>query len=100
MRSTRLLLVGIAALALWPSAATATWPGKPGKLAYWTLTGLHTIGPTGKHHRRLEKNGATYGIAWSRSGKELAFSDGSVWRTRADGSHRKLVRSPQGIATI
>jgi hypothetical protein len=65
-------------------------------VAYVTaLAGLHTIGHTGKHHRRLEKNGATYGIASSRGGKELAFSGGNVWRARADGSHLRTMR-PNG----
>lgn len=100
MRSGSALITALAALALWPSPAGATWQGRPGKLAYWTLEGLNTIGHDGTHHRLFPKLQATYGLDWSRNGHELAFSNTSLWRMHADGRHRKLILSSNGIATV
>lgn len=100
MRRRYALLTAVVASGLAPAAADATWQGEPGRVAYDTAAGLQTVRPDGSHRRLLVKGNTSYGLDWSRGGRELAFSTGGLWRMRADGSHKKLILSENGIATV
>jgi dipeptidyl aminopeptidase/acylaminoacyl peptidase len=88
---TCLPIAALAVGALWPSTADATWPGKPGLVAYQGKNGIETVRPDGTHHRVVFRNAAGNTFAWSPNGRELASAAGWVWRMRADGSHRRVV---------
>src|SRR4051812_32793567 len=78
--------------ALWPSAANATWPGKPGLVAYWGLKGIQTVRADGTHHRVVLKSLLGTGFAWSPNGHEIAYACGlGVCRMRADGSQQQVI---------
>src|SRR3954453_1180662 len=89
-------LVALAALGLWPAAASATWAGKPGKVVYSNLDGIHTVDRHGKHLHLLTKDTAPYGLDVSADGREIVYSNGGVWRMRIDGSHRQMVFDARG----
>ena len=100
MRPTRLIPLAVllpAALAAFPSAAGATWPGKPGRIAYSALSdngdGIYSIRPNGTGNRRILP-GADGDMAWSRDGKRIAYfrTNEELWVARSDGSHRHLIR--------
>jgi hypothetical protein len=84
-------IAALAACALAPSGAHATWPGKPGLVAYYGLTGIQTIRPDGTHHRVVLGDLSGTGFAWSPNGREIASGASGIWRMLADGSHRRLV---------
>jgi Tol biopolymer transport system component len=87
-------------LAALPAPAHATWPGKPGNIAYQALpqdpdeAGIYTIRPDGTRNRRIVGD-AGGDIAWSRSGGRIAFFRNGLelWVARSDGSRPKLVLS-------
>jgi Tol biopolymer transport system component len=85
----------IAALLAWvlsPAAADATWPGKPGLVAYWALDGVHTIRPDGTHDRVVLPGLTENVFAWSPNGREIGYVIEGIRRARADGTHRHLIR--------
>src|SRR3954468_4328913 len=98
MRAVQLLrraspVVALLACVLSPAAADATWPGKAGRIAYWRLDGVHTIGSDGKHDCLVLPGLTGNAFAWSPNGRELAYTNDQVWRARADGSQRRLIVS-------
>jgi Tol biopolymer transport system component len=96
-----LLPLALATLACLPSSAAATWPGKASKLAYHSGGGdARTVDSNGKHRHVLAKDNGVYGLDWSRSGKQIVFADGYLWRARADGSHKRKVFTSNNVPTI
>src|SRR3954451_24028938 len=99
MRSS-LALLALVLLAAFPPAAGATWPGKPGRIAYHalddaddgTLDGIYSIRPGGGHNLRIVR-GTEGGVASSRDGKRIAFfrTGGELWQARSDGSRARRV---------
>jgi hypothetical protein len=85
-------LVG-AALAF-PAAAHATFPGKNGRIAFFTYSsGIETIAPDGSDRTVL---GAGWDPSWSPDGGRIAFSDyKDIWAMNADGTGRtRIIPSP------
>jgi hypothetical protein len=75
-----------------PAAADATWPGKPGLVAYWGIDGVQTVRSNGTHHRLVLPGLTGNTFAWSpANGREIGYSTDGIWRARPDGSHRHLV---------
>ncbi|MEA2442009.1 MAG: TolB protein [Thermoleophilaceae bacterium] len=86
-------IAALLACVLSPAAAQATWPGKPGLVAYWALDGVHTIRPDGTHDRLLFEHMTGNLFAWSPNGRELGLGGSNVvWRARPDGTHSHLIR--------
>jgi dipeptidyl aminopeptidase/acylaminoacyl peptidase len=79
-----------------PAGAGATWPGKPGRIAYQALSapedGIYSIRPDGTGNRRII-HPVDGDVAWSRDGKRIAYfrTNEELWQARSDGSHRRLV---------
>ena len=89
---TALPIAALLACVLSPAAAEATWPGKPGLVAYWDLAGLHTIRPDGTHDRLVFEHMTGNLFAWSPNGRELGLGGSDVlWRARPDGTHSRVV---------
>src|SRR3954451_20511078 len=84
-------IAALLACMLLPAAADATWPGKAGRVAYWSLDGVHTIGADGKHDRVVLPGLTGNAFAWSPNGREIAYGNDEVWRARADGSDRHVI---------
>jgi Tol biopolymer transport system component len=82
----------LVALAAFPAAADATWPGKPGKLAYQRVDGpIFSIRPDASHNHRLVRE-ASGEPAFSPRGRSIAYPVSTeLWRARADGSRRRRI---------
>jgi Tol biopolymer transport system component len=83
----------LVALAAFPAAADATWPGKPGKIAYHQSGDgpIFSARPDGSHDHRLLRQ-SEGDPAWSPRGRWIAYPISTeVWRARADGSHRRRI---------
>lgn len=105
-------LVGILVVtlvAVFPSAAGATWPGKTGTVGYFALDvddegardGVYTIGADGSGNQRIVRR-AVRDIAWSRDGQRIAFfrTGRELWEARSDGSEaRRIVRLGRGAGS-
>lgn len=91
------LAVALAALAVAAPTAGATFPGKPGKINFFSLDRqddqtLYSINPSGGKVRHAPVDGGY--IAYSADGRSVAYSDGTLWVADADGGNaRQLVAS-------
>jgi Tol biopolymer transport system component len=85
-------IAAVLACVLAPAAADATWPGKPGRIAFWGLDGVHTIRPDGTGNRVVLPGLTGNAFAWSANGREIGYASDSIWRARAGGSDRHLIR--------
>jgi Tol biopolymer transport system component len=83
-----------------PTVAQATWPGKPGLVAYETLDGINTIHRDGSHHRLIVRGNSLYKFDVSKSGREIAYSNGDLWRIRPDGTHRRQILTASSVGTV
>jgi Tol biopolymer transport system component len=89
-----------------PPSASATWPGKPGRIAFHGAGGfesLFSIRHNGRGVRRIVKevdsSREEADVAWSPNGKRIAYFDfdGDLMQARANGSHaRRVVRLSAG----
>ena len=104
--SLALLALAVGALAGFPAAAGATWPGKPGKIVYHGLDdadegardGIYSIRRGGGHNHRIVRH-TEGGVAVSASGRRIAFfrTGSELWQARSDGSKaRRIVRLKRG----
>jgi Tol biopolymer transport system component len=114
--------IGVAcALAAMAPVASASFPGKDGRIAYVRMSdgtsidrsdGIFTVAPNGTGARRLT-NGADYDPAWSPDGQWVAFlrgeptGRGAIYRVRADGKQMRRLRvgadpswSPTGLRLV
>jgi hypothetical protein len=97
MSATKLLrsalpVAALLACVLSPATADATWPGKPGHIAYWSLDGVHTIRPDGTHDRLVFPYVQGNVFAWSPNGREIGYVHGGVRRARPDGTNQRLIK--------
>jgi Tol biopolymer transport system component len=96
------VLSGLSALALLPAPASATFAGKPGRIAYEAFggsggsDGVYSIARDGSDNRLIVPGGRD--PSWSRRGTRLVFVQGdALWWARADGSHRHRIVSTSRI---
>ena len=92
MRRLSILAISVAALAC-AAAASGSFPGTNGRLAYFYAAEIWTLGADGTAARSL---GAGLSPAWSPNGRSIAFDtlverNYDVWMMRADGSGRRRV---------
>jgi Tol biopolymer transport system component len=94
-------VAALLACVLSPAAAYGTWPGKPGRVAYWSndvrgagSPDVHTIRPDGTGDRVVLTgfHPLRRAIAWSPNGRELVYVKDVIARVRADGTHRRSIR--------
>ena len=95
-------VAALLACVLSPAAAYGTWPGKPGRVAYWafdyngsTYPQVHTIRPDGTGDRVVLTgfHPLRRAIAWSPNGRELVYVKDAIGRARADGTHGRTIRA-------
>jgi Tol biopolymer transport system component len=108
MRSIRvrlsLLAAAVAAVALLPSSAGATYGGATGRVAYDTFDpkqlSTFSIGPHGAHNRMLVRNAND--PSWSPDGRRIVFyRDRSIFVARADGTHvHRLIKEPDDCDAV
>jgi TolB protein len=98
------ILCGIAVLVA-AAPASATFPGRNGRIAYPTDAGISTMKPDGSDVRPLVAHPGARDPAWSPDGKKLAFAaqgakgNWLVYVVRADGKHLRRV-SRTGVHRI
>jgi Tol biopolymer transport system component len=79
--------------------ASATFPGKNGRIAFIVQPDLFTMNPNGSDVKQLTSfgsNEATFGVGWSPDGSQLVFaralsdfSASQIWIMNADGSNQR-----------
>ena len=92
------LLVTAVVLTL-ATPASATFPGKNGRIAFIVEPDLFTMNPNGSDVKKLTSfgsNEATFGMGWSPDGSQLVFaralsdfSASQIWIMNADGSNQR-----------
>ena len=93
------MICGVVALAS-AAPASATFPGRNGRIAYATDDGISTVRPDGTDVRPLVAFPGALDPAWSADGRRLAFAapgDGGhlvIYVVRSDGSHLRQVSRP------
>jgi Tol biopolymer transport system component len=105
MRTIRLagatLVVAAITAALGPAVGLAAYPGKNGRLAVEgdTRPGIWTVRPNGEDRMLVTgRKGLPFNPQWSPNGRWIAFTQfGSLWKIRADGSHKSRVA--KGVAS-
>ena len=103
----RMLLAAVVALVL-AIPATATFPGKNGRIAFISISGsgtdLFTINPDGTHVQQLTSFGPNGGFvcceAWSADGRQIVFAAepngtpvSQLWIMNSDGSNQRALLS-------
>lgn len=101
-----LIAVGLAALALAPTAPTeAAFPGDNGRIIGTGGGAIYVMRPDGSDFHRLRNSKDTDGIpSYSPDGKRIVFGcrdtgatyEGEICVMRSDGTHRRLVTDEQG----
>ena len=97
MRLHRVALAVLAAALVVPAPASATYPGKPGLIAYrgGSITGpeggIYTVMPDGTGNELAVPDARD--PSWSANGRRLAFvlEEDELWESRADGSDRRRI---------
>lgn len=101
--------MGVTIAVMLATPASATFPGRNGRIAYDAYGSLYTIRPDGTGDRRVFRQsltdpefvlGAAHRPQWSASGRRLLFEreygDGGLWYAHASGAHRRLIWRPRG----
>jgi Tol biopolymer transport system component len=104
----------LAAVAVLATPATATFPGKNGRIAFIQNTGTNgsdvfTMNPDGSDMVQLTQIGTNGGqtccVSWSPDGKQLVFSavlsaitNPQIWAMNADGSAQHLLVNDPSFA--
>jgi Tol biopolymer transport system component len=90
-----LLICGLVLLSA-PTAASASFPGRNGTIAFQNdlLGGVYTIEPDGSHLRRIARH--AFEPSWSPNGRRIVYSlttgrDSEIAVMRADGSHSHAI---------
>jgi len=99
-RMSSLLVVAAMVLAL-AGPASATFPGKNGRIAFVQGPDIYTMNPDGSDVRQitfLGPDSVAFWQAWSPDGKQIVFSEflapdfiGQLWLMNADGSNQRLL---------
>jgi Tol biopolymer transport system component len=81
--------------------ASATFPGKDGRIAFVVGPDIFTMNPDGSEVRQLTNLGPDNGAfweSWSPDGKQIVFNEyrspdflGQLWLMNADGSNQRLL---------
>ena len=98
MRTLRILILILAL----PIVASATFPGRNGRIAFVQDNNIYTINPDGTDMRQLTTFDGSTGVAnwpsWSADGRSIVFNAflapdflGQVWVMNADGSNQHAV---------
>ena len=98
MRTLRILILILAL----PIVASATFPGRNGRIAFVQDNNIYTINPDGTDLRQLTTYDGSSGVAswpsWSADGRSIVFNAflapdflGQVWVMNADGSNQHSV---------
>ena len=92
------LLVGLSIITL---PASASFPGKNGRIAFVLGPDIYTMNPDGSEIRQLTNLGPDSGASWeswSPDGKLIVFNEyrppdfvGQLWLMNADGSNQRLL---------
>jgi len=92
------LLIGLSVLTL---PASASFPGKNGRIAFVLGPDIYTMNPDGSDIRQLTNLGpdsSAFWESWSPDGKQLVFNEnrppdflGQLWLMNADGSNQHLL---------
>jgi len=100
-RITFLALSLVASLILLTGRASATFPGKNGRIAFVQWPDIFTMNPDGSDVRQLTNLGpdsGAYWQSWSPNGKQIVFTEfrppdflGQLWLMNADGSNQHLL---------
>jgi Tol biopolymer transport system component len=104
LSGTRLAVVVILSLVL---PASATFPGKNGRIAFVQGPDIYTMHPDGSDVRQLTSftdGGGAFWVNWSADSTELVFSRfsppdflGQMWLMNADGSNQRLLFNDPGF---
>ncbi len=100
-RPALLVLALIAFLTLGANHASATFPGKNGRIAFVQGPDIFTMNPDGSDVRQLTNLGPDSGAfweSWSPDGKEIVFAEfrppdflGQLWLMNSDGGNQHLL---------
>ena len=92
------LLIGLSAITL---PASASFPGKNGRIAFVLGPDIYTMNPDGSDIRQLTNLGpdsSAFWESWSPDGKLIVFNEyrppdflGQIWLMNADGSNQRLL---------
>jgi Tol biopolymer transport system component len=95
------LLASITLVGALVTPATATFPGKNGRIALVIGPDIYAMNPDGSELRQLTNlgsDGAAFNQSWSSDGKQLVFNRGTfdnfrgqLWLMNADGSNQRLL---------
>jgi Tol biopolymer transport system component len=108
MSSLRVVLAIAAMLVALAGPASATFPGKNGRIAFVEGPDVFTMNPDGSNVRQLTFLGpdnAAFWQSWSADGQQIVFSEflapdfiPQLWVMNADGSDQHLLFSDPGFA--
>ena len=104
MSSLRVVLAIAAMLVALAGPASATFPGKNGRIAFVEGPDIFTMNPDGSDVRQLTFLGpdnAAFFQSWSADGQQIVFtadSPGQLWVMNADGSDQHLLFSDPSFA--
>jgi Tol biopolymer transport system component len=106
MRRLIVPLLGLATILLMAQPAGATYPGRPGRIAFFDLFGrkgseIYTIASDGSDKQQLtpDRSASSVDPAWSPDGSKIAFEGHQngcgpcIFTMNADGSHTQIVAS-------
>ena len=92
------LLIGLSAITL---PASASFPGKNGRIAFVLGPDIYTMNPDGSDIKQLTSlgpDGSAFWESWSPDGKLIVFNEyrppdflGQLWLMNADGSNQRLL---------
>jgi TolB protein len=96
------ILALVATLFVTAMPASATYPGKTGRIAFIAGPDVYTMNPDGSDVRQLTNlgpdNSGAFWESWSPDGKQIVFNEyrppdyrGQIWLMNADGSNQRLL---------
>ena len=96
-----LILATIGTMLTWVLPASATFPGKNGRIAFLISPDIYSMNSDGSGVRQLTAMGPdrfAFNESWSHDGKQLVFNEygapefrGQLWLMNADGSNQRVL---------